>query len=176
MKKVALVFVSVIAALGMFAFTVDFTAENDFTFPEYVEALNLEDADGCHASCGTTSCSGSGNCVCSCSTFNCNCEAVIDPGPKSSSQSTTKIGLSINENQYENLKTIALMLYNSDDKKAKAAYLHMGLTIEAIIKDDYEEFHKEKELYFNSLAGINSETLKEELNAFFIKIGVNDRV
>src|SRR5690625_1740577 len=81
MRKQVLIFVLVIATFGMFAFTVDFKAENDFSFPEYVETLNTAVLDGCHASCGTTSCSGSGDCVCSCDTFNCDCKPNPDPKP-----------------------------------------------------------------------------------------------
>lgn len=153
---------------------------DDFVFPEYsknlyIENTNLDDCDGCHASCGTTSCSGSGCCTCSCSTFNCTCTP--NNGNNNKSQSAgSKISISISEFQYGNLKKIAHILYDSGDKNAYDAYIHLGNTVQTLKDKDAAEFDIQKNKYFDSLKNIVDTQTKKTLNEFFEALGVTDRV
>lgn len=114
--------------------------ENDFKFPEYSASLDLGVIGGCEANCGMTSCSGSGNCVCSCDSFSCSCTN----NDKLPSEPT---GVSINQQQYENIKDLAKLLYFSDDSNANRAYVHLSEMIQSLKDKDHEIFHKEKESY-----------------------------
>lgn len=154
--------------------------KKDFAFSEYSENLFIEQAieekcDGCFADCGTSSCAGSGCCTCSCSTFECKCEP-NDKNPDPIGYTEPKINISINKNQYENLKKIAFILYEAKDENANQAYLHLGNVIKSLKEKNAIEFHKNKESYFNSLARITDPKTKIELNNFFQEIGVIDRV
>lgn len=152
---------------------------DDFTFPEYSDNLFIprtvdSDCDGCYASCGTSSCAGSGCCTCSCNTFECACKPNPDPDPWGYAE--PQIDISIDRGQYKNLKQIAFLLYNANDKNANEAYVHLSNVIKTLKEKDALGFHKEKELYFQSLAKIGDNDCKVKLNNFFEEIGVADRV
>lgn len=171
-----LLFLAVISVSGLYANTNFETAPygDDFTFPTYSNSLFIESSDGCYADCGTSSCAGSGACVCSCSTFTCDCKPTVTPPPYGYNKA--EINISINKEQYENLKELAHILYDAKDENARQAYLHLGSVIKTLKEKDAIGFHKEKDLYFNSLAKITNDVAKVRLNNFFEKVGVTDRV
>ncbi len=174
-----------LAVIGVFVLSSNTVIEpalygDDFTFPEYSNVLFIESsANGCSASCmafggGLNSCSGTGNCICSCSAFQCDCKAT-DPDT-STGYTEPQINISIDRVQYENLKELAYILYQAEDENAKQAYLHLGKIVETLKDKDVVNYHKQRDFYFSSLYGINSNKVKSRLNGFFEKIGLTDRV
>lgn len=117
---------------------------------------------------------GSGCCVCSCTTLACDCKPNTDPDPYGYTE--PQIDISIDRNQYENLKTIAYILYEANDLEANEAYEHLGNAIQFLKEKNAVEFHKQKDSYYTSLYKITAEEAKTKLNDFFQSVGVVDRV
>lgn len=78
-------------------------------FPNYDSSMLIPELD-CSADCTFSSCSGKGNCTCSCSWFKCTCkkkEQSIDPQER----------VSMNKEQYEKTKLLALVLKSLDENE-----------------------------------------------------------
>jgi hypothetical protein len=141
-------------------------------FPTYETSMHIPELEclDCKADCTFSSCSGKGRCHCSCKWFKCDCEQNDEDQPAPELTSLERV--SMNLEQYEKTKLLALLLKSMGEESSYELLTQMVLNLKA---KEYKEYHLNRDILLKNFEKYN-ENNKEILNSFFNAINAKERV